>query len=162
MKRKALVTLALLACFAPVRAFIPVPFEVVAQLAPTVLVGKCELGAARQCHFQVVEVIKSNRLTPQVVTIKPISQFYFEPQDGQLYLVALNKDDQPYDAGSDCGTINILGVGRNYLYTEEYWPNEDYQPMTLEEMKERLLNPEMAPTEPSSENEPVLESNEAG
>ena len=157
MKRKALVLLALLACFAPVRAFIPVPFEVAAQLAPTVLVGKCELGAARQCHFRVVEVIKNNRPTPQVVTIKPISQFYFEPQDGQLYLVVLNEDDQPYDAGSACGTVNILGVGPEYLFMQNYWLTDDYKPMTLEEIKGRILNPEMAPTEPSSENEPVLE-----
>ena len=142
MTRRLAALLALLAICVPANAFIPVSFEVAARAAPTVLLGRCEFGPADHCHLRVVEVVKNNQPTPPVVTVKAIDQFFFRPLENQLYLVVLNEDGEPYDAGSACGTMNILGVGPEYLFMQNYWLTDDYKPMTLEEIKGHILNPD--------------------
>ena len=125
MTRKLAAVLVFTVCFAVVHAFVPVSFETAARIAPTVLLGACEFGPSGQCHFRVVEVMKSVEPKPKVVTIKRVTQFYFTPLEGNLYLVVLDERGEPYDAGIACGTINILGVGPDFLYWQEPMLNDE-------------------------------------
>jgi len=142
MKRLGLLLAAAALVVGTANAFVPVYFEEAAQDAALVVLGQCEIDQQGHCRLGIVEAIKGHVPLSRLIIIKRPELFYFEPQEGRLYLIALDKDGEPYDAGIGCGTVNILGVGRNYLFTEEPLFDRNSDPVTLDDMRNRITNPQ--------------------
>ena len=98
-----------------VTALTSVSFERAARDADLVVVGRYIADESRRPQLEVEEVLKgSTRL--RILTIREPEQFYFAPEHGNSYFVALDRRHRPLPADSACGTVNILGIDGEYVF----------------------------------------------
>ena len=103
----------LVATLAP--ALSSMSFERAARHAHYVLIGRYITDESGHPQFEVSELLKGN-VRSRVRTIRKPEWFYFAPEYGSIYFVALDRRRRPLPADSACGTVNILGIEAQYVF----------------------------------------------
>jgi hypothetical protein len=98
-----------------VTALSSVSFERAARDAHLVVMGRYITDESGRPQFEVSEVLKGS-MHSRMIAIREPEWFYFAPEYGNTYLIALDRRRRPLPADSACGTVNILGIDGQYVF----------------------------------------------
>lgn len=100
----------------PVMALNSVSFEIAARDAHLVVIGRYTQDESGRPQLEVSEVLKGS-LRSRILIIREPKRFWFSPEHGNIYFVALDRRHRPLPHDSACGTVNILGIDGRYVFT---------------------------------------------